>query len=123
MRGDIQSHQQVRALVERFYLQLLADERLAPFFDSPQAVFERLPLVSAYWDRLLLQQGSYRRHTMEIHAAIDRRRPFEAGHFSRWLELFEGTVDELYQGPFAERAKGLARRVAGHMGARLGVAG
>ncbi|MDY6828321.1 MAG: group III truncated hemoglobin [Pseudomonadota bacterium] len=122
MLPDIQSRPQVRALVERFYLKLLTDDRLAPFFDSPEAVFERLPLVSAYWDQLLLQQGSYRRHTMEIHAAIDRRRPFEAADFSRWLELFERTVDELYQGRLAERAKRLARRVADHMAGRVGLA-
>lgn len=38
--------------------------------------------------------------------------PLRAGHFGRWLTLWNATVDELFAGPRAEQAKSHADRVA-----------
>ena len=42
-----------------------------------------------------------------------------AEHFTRWLELWDGTVDALFAGPIAERAKLQAARIAGSMERRM----
>jgi len=42
------------------------------------------------------------------------------GHFTRWLYLFGSTVDELYSGENAEKAKEKADSIAKLMQKRLG---
>jgi hemoglobin len=40
-------------------------------------------------------------------------------HFQRWLDIWEGTVDDLFAGPKAIQAKVQAGRIAGSISRRL----
>ena len=46
------------------------------------------------------------------HRQLDARHPLYANHFARWLTLWNATLDEMYQGAVAERAKVQAGRIA-----------
>lgn len=118
---DLDCPAHIRAFVEAFYARLLADPAMAPIFLEVAAIDigHHLPLICAYWEKLLLGEDAYRRHTMNIHRAVHARRALQRADFERWLAHFEAALDAGFGGPFAERARGIARRIAGNMQAVL----
>lgn len=119
--GDLDSREKIAWLVDTFYARVLQDERLAPIFlDVAQIDLDvHLPLIRSYWEKLLLGDNSYQRHTMNIHRALHARRGLQRQDFERWLSLFGATVDELYCGPQAQRAQQLASHIAANMEAAM----
>ena len=116
-KPDMDCRENIEIFVDRFYERMLQDEQLAPIFvDVAEIDLDvHLPLIRSYWEKLLLGAKGYSRHTMNIHRALHAKRDLRAEDFERWLALFQGTVEEMYQGPGAERAK----RVAGHIAANM----
>ncbi len=57
---------------------------------------------------LLINEGSYTGVPFRPHAGL----PISEEHFTRWLNLFNGTVDELFKGPVADLAHSNAERMA-----------
>ncbi len=114
---DLDSPSAIAALVDAFYARLLRDPRLAPIFlDVAGIDLQRhLPLIRSYWEKLLLGDRRYQRHTMNIHRAVNARQALQPEDFERWLTLFCATVDQFYDGPKARRAKHLARQIAANM--------
>jgi len=117
LRPDLTSASQIGHFVDRFYARLLQDPQLAPvFLDVAQIDLNtHLPLIKSYWCKLLLGEPGYQRHTMNIHRALHARRALEQADFERWLDIFVATVNEYYEGSQAERAKRIARLIAGNM--------
>jgi hemoglobin len=118
---DLDSPEHIRAFITAFYERLLADPRIAPVFLDVAGIDIRrhLPLICAYWEKLLLGADAYRRHTMNIHRAVHARRPLTAVDFEVWLSHFRGALDAGFTGPFASRARGIAERIAHNMQAQL----
>ena len=116
-KPDLASRADIERFVELFYARLLGDEQLAPIFLDVAAIDldVHLPHIKDYWCKLLLGDITYRRHTMAIHRRLHARQPLTAGDFERWLSCFCLTMDEHFAGPQAERAKRLARAIAGNM--------
>lgn len=114
---DLDSQQHIDEFVDRFYARLLRDERLAPIFlDVAKVDLQvHLPHIKSYWAKLLLGSTDYQRHTMNIHRKLNAKRELTAEDFSRWLELFQSTVDDGWAGPLAARAKRLAVTIANNM--------
>lgn len=122
-REDLDSPDQIRRFVEAFYERLLADPELAPIFLEVAGIDIRQHFghIRAYWEKLLLGVDDYRRHTMNMHRALHARRSLSAADFSRWLAHFEATLDAGFAGPRAERARAIARAIAGNMQIALDV--
>lgn len=114
---DLDSRERVETFVDAFYLRVLADPLLAPIFLDVAAIElnVHLPHIKDYWCKLLLGETSYQRHTMNIHRQLHAKRGLTASDFQRWLELFSLSMDELYEGKRAQRAKRVATRIAGNM--------
>lgn len=121
VKPDLDNPERIRSFVEAFYARLLRDEQLAPIFlDVANIDLEKhLPLICSYWEKLLLGDSSYRRHTMNIHRAVHSKRPFTTADFERWLEFFQSTVDASFAGPRADRAKQTAAYIASNMNKSL----
>ncbi len=120
-KSDLQSRNDIARFVNAFYQRLLADQQLAPIFTDVAGITldEHKPLIIDYWEKLLLGGNAYRRHTMNIHRAVHSKRPLSEDDFKRWLALYTQTMDELYEGPLAERAKLIANTIADNMQASL----
>ena len=118
---DLDSPERIRAFIEAFYARVLADERLAPIFLDVAGIelAKHLPLICAYWEKLILGADSYRRHTMNIHRALHAKRALDPRDFERWLALFCATLDAGFSGPHAERAREVAGHIARNMQAAL----
>ena len=56
---------------------------------------------------------------MNIHRAVDSKQKLTADNFNRWLIFFELTIDSMYVGSFADRAKRLAATIAFNMSRTL----
>lgn len=120
-KPDLDNPERIRSFVEAFYAKLLRDEQLAPIFLDVANIDlkKHLPLICSYWEKLLLGESSYQRHTMNIHRAVHSKRPFTAADFARWLDFFKATVDARFEGPSADRAKQTATHIASNMNKSL----
>ncbi|UOQ51150.1 group III truncated hemoglobin [Hymenobacter cellulosivorans] len=109
-RPDIHSEADVQRLVDTFYQKVNQDELLDPVFNGFAHVdWQRhLPIMYDFWSSLLLGTSRYAGRPFPKHIPL----PVDATHFTRWMQLFEATVDELFAGPVADIAKERAVNIA-----------
>ena len=93
-------NEDIHHLVESFYTKVLKDDELKPFFKDLD--FEtHLPKMVHFWSFVLLDEPGYTTNVVEKHLNM----PLESAHFKRWLQLFNETIDELFEGEKVELAK------------------
>ena len=108
----------IEELVRGFYTKVRSDAVLAPVFEARIADWEpHLQRMCAFWSSVALMSGRYHGTPMVKHMPL----PVDAGHFDRWLELFEETARELCPPAAATHFVELARRIAASL--ELGIAG
>ena len=61
-----------------------------------------------FWQTVLLEEHTYYGSPFVPHAKL----PVEQKHFEQWIRLFNATVDELFTGEKATRAKWQGARMA-----------
>ena len=61
-----------------------------------------------FWQTVLLEEHTYYGSPFVPHAKL----PVELEHFDKWLLLFNSTVDDLFEGEKAEKAKWQGQRMA-----------
>jgi hemoglobin len=104
-------------LLTAFYVTVGDDALLAPYFADID-MSAHMPRIVGFWSTLLFHTGRYSGNAFAPHAVMPG---LTAQHFARWVATFERTVDASFAGPFAERAKDLAHRIAYSMQLRLGI--
>ena len=108
----------IEQLVRAFYAKVRADEVLGPIFEARIADWEpHLTQMFAFWSSVALMTGRYHGTPMIKHVKL----PIDAGHFDRWLALFEETARELCPPEAAAHFVDRAQRIAASL--ELGVAG
>ena len=125
-RTDLRDRADVETLVVAFYRRAFADELLGPVFVdvARMDLAAHLPVMCNFWETVLFRAGSYRRNAFTVHVGLHRRPELGSGGltaemFDRWLALWTATVDDLFEGPAAERAKTQAARIASSIHRRL----
>ncbi|WP_207207086.1 group III truncated hemoglobin [Agromyces binzhouensis] len=118
---ELRDRDDVARLVREFYRRAFADPLIGPIFTevARMDLEHHLPIMCDFWETVVFQAGTYRRNALALHEAVNRRAPLGAEEFSRWLDLWTATVDDLFEGEAAERAKVQARRIASSMRRRL----
>jgi hemoglobin len=118
---DLADRADVEALLRRFYERVLFDEVLAEAFAQLRSVGleGHIPRMCDFWETVLFRAGRYRGSALNVHRDLHDRTPLSAAHFGRWLMVWRDTVDQMYRGPVAERAKVQAARIAWAMHRRL----
>ena len=113
-RHDIETRADVERLVRRFYGQAMEDPIIGFIFtDVAKLDLEaHVPRITSFWETILLGGDSYRGGAFRPHAELHLKVGLREGHFDRWLQLWFGTVDELFAGDRANVAKIHALRVA-----------
>lgn len=113
-RPDIESRADLERLVRAFYGRAMSDPIIGFIFtDVARLDLEaHVPVITDFWETILLGGASYRGGAFAPHAALDRRVRLRYGHFARWVALWTLTVHEHFEGPRAEQAKAHAARVA-----------
>ncbi|MEV8534347.1 group III truncated hemoglobin [Streptomyces sp. NPDC051211] len=112
--ADIAGRQDLEVLLRRFYTAAFADPRIGPFFTriAGTDLDVHLPRITDFWERALFRTADYRRNAFVPHAALHSVRPMTGEDFGRWVQLWHASVDGLYAGPLAERAKAQGERIA-----------
>lgn len=120
-RHDIGTHEDVVALIKAFYARAFADDLLGPIFVdvAHMDLVEHLPVMCDFWETVLFRAGTYRGNALNVHVDLHERAPMTAEHFGRWVDLWHGTVDDLFAGPTSEFAKVQASRIAWSISRRL----
>jgi hemoglobin len=97
---DITTKEDIVTFVDQFYGKVLKDQLLFPFFHHMD--FERhKPKMVHFWSFVLLDEAGYTTDVTKVHMNMRIKKE----HFDRWISLFNDTVDELYEGPNANKAK------------------
>lgn len=116
-KPDISTRADIEKLVTTFYDGVTADPLIGFIFNDVMKVdwSVHLPIMYDFWETQLLDAEKYNRNAMGVHFEVNRRIKLEESHFNRWLELFTGTIDSLFEGKVAESAKKKARSIAAVM--------
>jgi hemoglobin len=111
---DISSRADCERLVRAFYGRALEDPMIGFIFvDVARLDLEaHVPAITSFWETILLGRKSYTSSAFAPHADLHAKVELREGHFERWLQLWFGTVDELFAGDRANQAKVHALRVA-----------
>lgn len=114
MPTDITTPAAVDQLIRNFYDAVRPDPVIGHFFTELD--FEvHIPRIVSFWNMILFGDREFKGEPMTVHAKLHQRFPMEQGHFDRWLELFNASVDNLFSGPKADEAKQRAQSIAGIM--------
>lgn len=109
-RGDIITEADVELLVNTFYDKVRRDDILAgvfnPVIKDNWAV--HLKRMTDFWSTILLYTRKYKDDPLPKHLPL----PVEKEHFDRWLQLFDETISELFEGPTAGNARKRANSIA-----------
>ncbi|MES2797276.1 MAG: group III truncated hemoglobin [Bacteroidota bacterium] len=114
MPTDIQNKADIQVLVDRFYEKIRLNEVLGPIFiDLAKVNWEtHLPKMYNFWNMVLFEELGYEGHPLRPHLAINAQQPLSPMHFDTWLNLFDETVDEIFEGEKATEIKLRAKNVA-----------
>ena len=71
-----------------------------------------LPIIVDFWHDSLFGSKLYQRNTLLKHLEIHEKMPLRAGHFTRWLYLFNQAVTARHHGSYAKQMLESADRIA-----------
>jgi hemoglobin len=117
-KRDLKNREDIYALVSAFYSKVRANAILEPFFNDTikdwDAHFE---LLTTFWESSLFLKTRYTGDPLKAHIEVDKafNHSISELHFGIWLNLWFETVNELFEGDYAENAKRRARKMATFM--------
>jgi hemoglobin len=124
LKKDIQNRTDIQILIDTFYSKVRVDDQIAYLFNDVAKVDweHHLPRMYDFWEDVVFQSGKFTGNPMMVHMQLNQRSPLRKEHFTRWLQLFTETVEELFEGNNAElilqRAHSIATimqvKIAGH---------
>ncbi len=114
---EIENRADISLLVHSFYARIRKDELLGPIFNKHIAEEEwpaHLEKLTDFWVTNLLGQPCFKGNPSQAHARVDKNLNYSISqvHFGQWLKLWFSTIDSLYIGDLATRAKEAARRMS-----------
>ena len=111
---DITEREDIELVMNTFYGRLLADENISYIFTDIAKIDMKthIPVIADFWESVLLNKNVYHNNAMKIHMDLNDKTSLTKTHFDIWLQHFNNTVDELFEGDIALLAKQRARSVA-----------
>lgn len=114
MKKDIHNRADIFLLVSTFYEKVKKDTLLAPFFASIDDWDEHLERLTTFWESSLFLKTKYLGDPLKAHVKVDKdhKHGIEQKHFGQWMNLWYETIDDLFEGEVAQRAKNRARKMS-----------
>ncbi|MDF4204870.1 group III truncated hemoglobin [Maribacter sp. SA7] len=115
--SDITNREDVRVLVHTFYDKIKQNTMLGPIFNghiTDEQWPTHLSKLTDFWESNLFGVRTFRSSPSKAHVNVDKNlhHSISQDHFAQWLQLWFETLNELYEGELAERAKQMARRMS-----------
>lgn len=114
MKHDIQTRDDVFLLVSSFYIKVRKDAVLGPFFNNVITDWDaHIDRLTNFWESSLFLKTKYLGNPLEVHVKVDQENnnSITELHFGLWLNLWFETIDELFEGEYADNAKQRARKM------------
>ena len=115
MKKDIQTREDIFLLVSSFYKKVRKDTVLGPFFNDTIKDWDtHLDNLTSFWESSLFLKTRYLGNPLEVHTKVDKdnNNAITEQHFGLWMNLWFETIDELYEGDYANNAKQRARKMS-----------
>lgn len=113
----IQNREDIRHLVHKFYDKIRLDDLLGPIFNA-HILEEQWPVhlekLTDFWETNLFGVPKFKGSPTQKHINVDKNMAYKIDqtHFGRWIQLWFETIDELYEGELADKAKNAARKMS-----------
>lgn len=121
LKSDIVGRAEIETLVNAFYERVRADDTLGFIFDKVAQTnwTMHLPKMYAFWETVLFRTGGFTGNPLAAHAKLVPLTDMGRDKFDRWLQLFRGTVDDLFAGERADHIKNCAADMANVIYSRI----
>jgi hemoglobin len=121
MMSDIETREHLEIMLTAFYQKVFKDDLISHFFTEvvPLDLNHHLPLITDFWESVLLHAQGYKRNVMEIHLNINKKSALTKEHLDRWVQIFTATVDQFFEGSKATLAKQRAQSIATMMNIKI----
>jgi hemoglobin len=121
LKKDIENRDDLEKMLEAFYKKVFKDDLISHFFLEvvPLNLETHIPVITDFWESVLLDGRGYRKNVMEIHLNISEKSRIEKAHLDRWVKIFSETVDEMFEGAKASLAKQRAVSIATMMNVKI----
>lgn len=113
-KSDIKTRDDIYRLVSQFYAKVREDKELGPIFNETIKDWDaHLEHLTTFWESSLFLKTRYYGNPLEAHVKVDaaHNHSIKNEHFGLWLNLWYQTIDELFEGDYAENAKRRARKM------------
>lgn len=113
----IETRKDISILVHAFYDRIREDELLGPIFNGHIAE-EKWPVhlnkLTDFWESNLFGAASFSGSPSKKHIQVDTNvgHTINQAHFAHWLELWFESIDGMFEGTMAFKAKESARKMA-----------
>jgi hemoglobin len=121
MKKDIEERADLEKILTAFYEQAFKDNLIGRFFTEvvPLDLETHLPVITDFWEAVILNKHTYRKNVMEIHQHIHQLSNIKKEHLDRWVHIFTQTVDAHFEGDKATLMKQRAASIATLMDIKL----
>lgn len=113
---DIENREDILLIMRKFYDKLLADDSINFFFTKVTSVDQHLEthfeILATFWEQSLFLKGGYYNNMFSIHKDVHDKHAFSKEHFNTWLSHLNSTIDENFEGKYAEQMKTQALSMA-----------
>ena len=108
---DVETFEDVKVFVDRFYEKAKQDELLGPIFQlriEEREWAQHVEQIYQFWYSLLFSEKMYQGNPFAKHIGL----PIQKMHFDQWTQLFKQTIAENFAGTRADEAKHRADTIA-----------
>ncbi|MDN3620204.1 group III truncated hemoglobin [Polaribacter undariae] len=114
---EIENRADINLLVITFYNEVRKDALLGPIFNHHLKAEQwppHLEKLTDFWVTALLGDVCFKGNPTKAHLEVDKhlKHTMSQEHFGQWLQIWFQTIDSLYVGDVAQRAKDASRRMA-----------
>lgn len=114
VKRDIETRADIENFIKSFYEKVIVDETIGLIFTQifPLNWEHHIPLITDFWETILLDNPVYKKNAMSVHFDINKIFPLQKKHFDAWLHLYNLTLNEMYEGTITKLAKKRAAGIA-----------
>lgn len=113
-KPDLVGRAGIETLVNTFYERVRSDGLIGFIFNDVAGVNweTHLPRMYAFWETVIFRSGGFQGNPVAAHLKLTPLTEMGREQFDRWLTLFHGSVDDLFEGENAAHIKRCAEDMA-----------
>lgn len=107
--NDIETREDILLIMREFYDKLLADESINFYFtkitDTDKHLEHHFEVLATFWEQSLFMKGGYSNNMFQIHKDLHDKHALKKEHYDTWLKHLYKSIEEHFEGKYAEQMK------------------